>query len=99
MWDKIKNLVRKWLGINLPEEPQPVERFARDYEDIRSDTITATIANKLAMLTFADSTMQISDSGGAETLSARAQLVADKLTQLWENDAGYIVAQTLGIHP
>ena len=29
MWDKIKNLVRKWLGINLPEEPQPVERFAR----------------------------------------------------------------------
>ena len=49
MWDKIKNLVRKWLGINLPEEPQPVERFARDYEDIRGDTITATIANKLAM--------------------------------------------------
>ena len=62
MWDKIKNLVRKWLGINLPEEPQPVERFARDYEDIRGDTITATIANKLAMLTFADSTMQISDA-------------------------------------
>lgn len=96
MWDKIKNLVRKWLGINLPEEPQPVERFARDYEDIRGDTITATIANKLAMLTFADSTMEVSDSGGAETLSARAQMIADKLTQLWDNDAGYIVAQTLG---
>ena len=96
MWDKIKNLVRRWLGINLPDEPQPVERFARDYEDIRGDTITATIANKLAMLTIADSTMEISDSGGAETLSARAQLIADKLTQLWENDVGYIVAQTLG---
>ena len=82
MWDKIKNIVRKWLGINLPEEPQPVERFARDYEDIRGDTITATIANKLATLTFADSTMEISDSSGAETLSARAQLVADKLTQI-----------------
>lgn len=96
MWDKLKNLVRKWLGINLPEEPQPVERFARDYEDIRGDTITATIANKLAVLTFADSTMEIGDSGGAETLSARTQLIADLLTQLWENDAGRIVAQTLG---
>ena len=96
MWDKLKSLVRKWLGINLPEEPQPVERFARDYEDIRGDTITANIANKLAMLTFADSTMEISDSGGAETLSARAQLIADLLTQMWENDAGRIVAQTLG---
>ncbi len=96
MWDKLKNLVRKWLGINLPDEPQPVERFARDYEDTRGDVITATIANKLAMLTFADSTMEIGDSSGAETLSARAQLIADLITQLWENDAGRIVAQTLG---
>ena len=45
MWDKIKNLVRKWLGINLPEEQQPGERFARDYE-FDGKTSTASTAIK-----------------------------------------------------
>ena len=72
MWDKIKSLVRKWLGINLPEERQPIEQFTREYEDVRGEMVTSTIANKLSMLTFADSSMQVKGSGGADALSARA---------------------------
>ena len=96
MWDKIKSLVRKWLGINLPEERQPIERFSMDYEDVRGEMVTSTIANKLSMLTFADSSMTVKGIGGADALSARAQLIADKLNDLWENDAGWIVAQAFG---
>lgn len=96
MWEKLKNWVRKWLGVNLPEEDYPVDKFARDYENIDSENITAIIANKLAMLTFADSEMTIADSADSETLSVRAQIIHDTLTRLWENDAQWIIAQMLG---
>lgn len=96
MWEKLKGWVRRWLGINLPEEAQPVERFARDYEDISGENITATIANKLAMLAFADSSMTISDSAGSDTLSARAQLIDSVISDMWENDVEWITAQMLG---
>lgn len=96
MWEKLKGWVRKWLGINLPDEHHPVEKYATDYENIKNENITATIANKLAMLTFADSTMNISDGTESEVLSARAQLISDTITGIWENDSEWIVAQMLG---
>lgn len=96
MWEKLKGWVRKWLGINPPEEQHPVEKFAEDYEDIRHENITAIIANKLSILTFADSTMTISNNAGSKTLSARTAIINDVLTDLWENDAPWIIAQMLG---
>lgn len=96
MWEKLKNWVRKWLGVNLPDEDYPVDKFSRDYENIAGENITAIIANKLAMLTFADSEMTIADSTDGETLSARTQIIHDTITHLWETDAKWIVAQMLG---
>lgn len=96
MWEKLKGWVRKWLGINLPEEQHPVEKFAEDYENISHETITATICNKISTLTLADSSMTISDNAGADTLTARAEMINDVLTDIWENDAEWIIAQMLG---
>lgn len=97
MWERLKQWARKWLGINLPEEEQPIEAFAKRYEDIRSENITAVISNKLAMLTFADSTMDITAPGGEKkTLPVRAQLIHDALDAIWQMDASWIAAQIFG---
>lgn len=96
MFEKLRELIRRWLGIKLPSEPAPVEEFTRQYEDIRSENITAIIAEKLSTLTFADSTLEISDGTDGKDLPARVQLVKDILDRLWAQDCDWITAQALG---
>ena len=94
MWDKLRDWVRRWLGIQVPDEPSP-DKCVSDYEDITGETITATIANKLAMLTFSDSTMNITDNQTEEP-GARVKLISDVLDRLWCDDGVWITAQMLG---
>ena len=94
MWEKLREWVKHWLGIKLPEEPSP-ENFVRKYEDVHAENITATIANKLAMLTFADSTLEISDLR-MEQPGQRVAMIADVLTRLWNIDIVGITAQIFG---
>lgn len=94
MWEKFREWVRRWLGIKLPDEPSP-ESYIKKYENIDGENITATIANKLAMLTFADSTLEITDQT-AKVPGARVQMIADVLTRLWMDDAVGITAQIFG---
>ena len=94
MWEKFRDWVRKWLGIKLAEEPSP-EKWVENYEDIKAENITATIANKLAMLTFADSTLEIRDQR-SEAPGARVAAIAEALDQLWRVDAVGITAQIFG---
>jgi hypothetical protein len=101
MWDKLRDWVKKWLGIKIEDEQSPVDKFVMDYEDVKAENITAQIANKLAMLTFADSTMAVHNSADKkakkdEPLGRRAQLMEDLLRPLWVNDTGWITAQALG---
>lgn len=98
MWQKIKDWVRKWLGINSEDSRQNTDEYVRRYEDVKAEFVTATIANKLAMLTFADSTMTVRNSveGTEEKLNARAQLISDILTEMNNQPQPWIVAQMLG---
>lgn len=94
MWEKLRDWVRRWLGIKLPEEPSP-DGFVQRYEDIKAENITATIANKLAMLTFADSTMEIADRQSEEP-GQRVAMIAETLQRMWEQDIVGITAQAFG---
>lgn len=100
MWEKIKEWVKKWLGINNEEDDQGTDEYVRKYEDIKAEFVTATIANKIAMITFADSTMTIRNSSSksdkATALGARAQLIESLLMDLWNQPQPWIVAQMLG---
>lgn len=96
MWDRLKNWLRRWLGIEIEDARQALDDFARKYEDVTADNIAADIAWKLSMLTFADSTMRVTDENGDEALTDRAQLISDALNGVWQNDASWIAAQALG---
>lgn len=101
MWEKLRDWVKKWLGIKMESEKEPLDGFVKSYEDIKAENVTATISNKLAMLTFADSTLTIRNSADKTeaknvALGARAQLIEKLLKQLWEDDSGWITAQMLG---
>lgn len=99
MWDKIKDWVRKWLGIRNEDDRQSVDGDVRRYENVKAESVTATIANKLAMLTFADSTMTVRnsrDTGADTALGARTQLISDILMGIWNQPLPWIVAQMLG---
>jgi hypothetical protein len=88
MWQSFIDWIKQLFG-KKPERTPEQEAHARRYEDIRGENITATIANKVAKLTFADSTVTVDGSG------RRAELVKSVLDGLWE-DAGWITAQALG---
>lgn len=94
MWERFREWVRRWLGMKLPDEPSP-EKYVRQYEDVNAENITSTIANKLAMLTFADSGLTVKDKR-TETPGARVQMIADTLVGLWEVDAVSVTAQAFG---
>lgn len=94
MWERLRDWVRRWLGIKLPDEPSP-DKFVQNYEDIKAENITVTIANKLAVLTFADSSLEISD-GQTEEPGQRVTMIADVLQHLWEADIVGITAQVFG---
>lgn len=101
MWEKLRDWVKKWLGIKIEDEPDPVDKFAKDYEDIKAENVTAKIANKLAMLTFADSTLTVRNSADEKgvksiALNNRAQLMDDVVRRTWEDDGAWITAQVFG---
>lgn len=101
MWDKLRDWVKKWLGIKVDDEPDPVDGFVKSYEDIKAENVTATIANKLAMVTFADSTLAVKEGKDAKsakpkTMGARTQLIESILSVLWEDDSSWITAQAFG---
>ncbi|MBQ6373191.1 MAG: hypothetical protein IJJ45_01750 [Clostridia bacterium] len=96
MFDRLREWIRAWLGVRVERRELPVDDFVRTYEDITVDNVIATIANKLAMLTIADSTLQVTDAAGRETLTPRAQLIADRVGSLWDGEATWITAQAFG---
>ena len=96
MFERLREWIRAWLGIRAEAPELPLEQFARAYEAITGDNITATVANKLAMLTIADSTLELTDPAGREALTPRAQLIAEAMAGLWREDIAWIVAQAYG---
>jgi len=88
VWQSFIEWVKRLFG-KRPERMQEQEEHSRRYEDIKGENITATIANKLAMLTFADSTVEVGGTG------KRAELVKSVIDSLWD-DAVWITAQMLG---
>ena len=63
MLEKIRTLILRLFGVKTAPVPEGVDDYTRSYEDINAENITATISNKLGMLTFADSTCTIDDVG------------------------------------
>lgn len=88
MWTSFIEWVKRLFG-KKPERMQEQEEHTRKYEDVSGENITATISNKLATLTFSDSTIEINGTG------KRVELVKKTIDALWE-DAGWITAQMLG---
>ncbi len=88
MWQTFIEWVRRLFDKRPVRTPETEER-ARRYEDITGENITATLANKLARLTFADSTITVDGSG------KRVELISGVLRDLW-NDTEWVTAQMLG---
>lgn len=88
MWQSFVEWVKRLFG-KKPERMQEQEEHKTRYENIDGENITATISNKLSMLTFADSSVTVDGTG------RRAELVKTIIDALWE-DAGWITAQMLG---
>ena len=88
MWTSFIEWVKRLFG-KKPERMQEQEEHTRRYEDVSGENITATISNKLATLTFSDSTIEINGTG------KRVELEKKTIDALWE-DAGWITAQMLG---
>jgi A118 family predicted phage portal protein len=96
MWEKLKEWLRQWLGVEVSaDQQQSPDAAIRRYENITIDNVSATIANKLAMLTFADSTFVVSEEG-RETPGPRVSLIREALEELWTANATSITAQTFG---
>lgn len=89
MLDKVKEWMRGLLDAPEGTLAAAAEKFVSRYEDADGENITATIANKLTQLVFADSSMEVSGEG------ARAALVREAMRQLWQ-DGERIVAQAFG---
>jgi len=88
MWTSFIDWVKRLFGKKPDRTPEP-EEHTRRYEDITGENITATIANKLSTLAFADSTVTVDGTG------QRAELVKRIIDALWE-DTGWITAQMMG---
>ncbi|MDO4548849.1 MAG: hypothetical protein Q4D04_12165 [Clostridia bacterium] len=88
MWQRFISWVKRLFGKAAVKVPD-LDRFARQYEDITGENITATICNKLAALTLGDSTLEVNGGG------RRAALIGEALDGVWR-DAGWITAQALG---
>ena len=90
MLEKIRQLICRLLGIKAEAQSAEPDKYVQQYEDITGENITATIAGKLAMLTFADSSLAVDTTAGK-----RAELIQSVLDPLWQRGPG-IVAQALG---
>lgn len=89
MLEKIRTLILRLFGVKTAPVPEGVDDYTRSYEDINAENITATISNKLGMLTFADSTCTIDDVG------ERSKLIAEIIGNLFDKGAA-IAAQAFG---
>ena len=89
MFEKIKTVILQLFGVKTPTENDDPDSFVSKYEDVDGENITATIANKLGMLTFADSYCNIEDVG------ERSKLIAEVIGDLFEKGAE-IAAQAFG---
>lgn len=108
MWEWLKDWAARMFGFKPPKEERtqganlPPDQYTARYEDIGAENITATIAGKLAMLAFADSSMSVTaadgsgPSAGSDGLTPRTRLIAEHLERLWKRDAVWITAQMLG---
>ena len=88
MWQRFVDLIRRLFG-KRPEKTTREEEVASKYE-VGAENITATIANKLAKLTFGDSTIDITGTG------KRVELITDVLMHFWDDDAKWVTAQAFG---
>ena len=89
MLEKIRQLIMRLFGIKTAEIPNAPDDYARNYEDIDRENITATISNKLGMLTFGDSTCTIDDVG------ERSKLIAEVVNDVFGKGQA-TVAQAFG---
>ena len=64
MLEKIRQLICRLLGIRAETQSAEPDKYVQQYEDIKGENITATIAGKLAMLTFADSSFTVDTAAG-----------------------------------
>ena len=96
MWERLKEwLLRRDLSEGQGDGAA-IDDYASRYETEGNEEVTAIIAGKLAMLTFADSTMAVEDSFSPEAPGARVTLIRYLLQELWQCEAQRIVAQMLG---
>lgn len=93
MLEQLRNIIIRIFGGRVRRQPDEPDAYVQSYEDVTGENITATIANKLGMLMFADSECTIGD--GSESPGARSRLIGDALRPLWE-DGPSIAAQALG---
>lgn len=89
MLEKIREIIQRLFGLKTETVSDDPDGYVRNYEDVSGENITATISNKLGMLTFADSTCTIDDVG------ERSKLIAEVIGNLFENGAA-TVAQAFG---
>lgn len=89
MFEKIRTIIQRLFGIRAAQVPDDPDNYVQRYEDIDGENITATISNKLGMLTFADSTCTVDDVG------ERSKLIAEIVNDLFEKGAS-IAAQAFG---
>lgn len=89
MFEKIKTVILQLFGVKTPPVNDDPDSYVRKYEDVDNENITATIANKLGMLTFADSYCNIDDVG------ERSKLIAEVIGDLFEKGAE-LAAQAFG---
>lgn len=89
MLEKLMDWVRQIFGIKRSAQNTGADKHVRAYEDIKSENITATIANKLANFVFSDSSVDVDGDG------QRAELIAEVVGHVIR-DAYWITAQAFG---
>lgn len=89
MLEKIRSIVLRLFGIKTASVSDSPDEYARKYEDIKGENVTAVISNKLGMLTFADSTCTVADTG------ERSRMIGEVVTSLFK-DGEKIAAQAFG---
>lgn len=89
MLERIRMLLMRLFGIRTERAIEDADTYAANYERADGYNITAVIANKLARLTFADSTCTVADMG------ERSQLIGQLIGDVFERGVD-IAAQAYG---
>lgn len=89
MLEKLMDWVRQIFGFKRGGGARGADKHVEAYEDIRNESITATISNKLANFVFSDSLVNVDGTG------KRAEMIK-KIINLLLQDAYWITAQAFG---